>query len=236
MNYLIYGVLRARDRVPDNVPPGVEGGEVSLLTVDSLAAGFSRVPPGGAVPTLPRLKAYARVVEALAESCTVLPLRYGCELSTRAGVEELLRERRAEFHGALEAVEGCVELGVHVLLGRRERPVCKNVGPPLGLSPGKAYLAGRETRYAAKDREAAESEVVARRIEKAFAGLRVRCRAEAPGAGRERLLTLHFLVRRQDQECFRQAFRRLEKSAPEKLLLTGPWPPYNFTSCHQATP
>jgi len=232
MSYLVYCVLREGDRVPDGLPPGVGGGKVSLLAQDGLAASFSRLRPGEAVPTLPRVQAYARVIEALHTRCTVLPLRFGCELSSRAELVELLRAHRAEFQSALDKVEGCVELGVRALLGRRRGRASGDVGRALRLSPGRAYLAGRKARYTEQDQKRSRSVAAARRIEKAFHRLFVTCLTEPPRAGCEQLLTLHFLVRRHDQERFCQAFRRLEESTPEKLLLTGPWPPYNFASGH----
>ena len=236
MNYVVYCVLREKDRVPDRLPLGVGGGRVSLLAEDGLAVAFSRVRLGCAVPSLSRVKAYARVVEALHKTGTVLPMRYGCELSTRAQLVELLREHRAEFQAALDEVEGCVELGIRVLLREAHGPVSGDVGRPSGPSPARVYLASRKACYSEQDQERGESAAVARRIQKAFDQLFVRCLAEPSFAGRERLLTLHFLVHRQDHELFCQAFRRLEKRTPEKLLLTGPWPPYNIASCHQATP
>jgi glycosyltransferase involved in cell wall biosynthesis len=162
-------------------------------------------------------------------------MRYGCELSTRAELVELLCERRAEFQAALDEVEGRAEWTIRVLLKGTAASAPKDVGPGAGPSSGKAYLATRRAWYADQDHQWNEAAAVTRRIENAFDRLLLRCVTEPPCAGREQLLTLHFLVHEKDQERFRRAFRRLEKSAPQKLLLTGPWPPYNFTSCPPAS-
>ena len=298
MNYLVYCIFRDRESVPDELPPGVDGAKVSRVAADGLAASFSRVRPQDAVPSVPRLQAYARVIEALHERCTVLPMRFGCELSTRAQLVELLCARRAEFQASLDEVEGCVEFSIRILLKKTEAPAPTDVGPapacgqtsPMcrrrakatlatarqshvgggtpfgerrtGASPGQAYLAKRKAWYVDQDHQWNEAAAAARRMEKAFDGLFLRCvteppplrslgasqdthrqgfpasealAKEAPHPGREQLLTLHFLVQRKDQEPFRREFRRLEKGSSERLLLTGPWPPYNFTSSPQAT-
>ena len=259
MNYLVYCIFRAGEGVSDGLPPGVDGAKVSRVAAAGLAASFSRVRPQDAVPSVPRLQAYARVIEALHKCHTVLPMRYGCELSTRAQLVELLCERRAEFQAALDEVEGCVELSIRILLKKTEAPAptdvrpapaCRQKSPTCqshfgdgtpfggrgpGPSPGQAYLAKRKAWYVDQDHQWNEAAAAARRMEKAFDGLSLRCVTEPPRPGREQLLTLHFLVRRKDQEPFRQEFGRLEKSAPERLLLTGPWPPYNFTSSPQVT-
>jgi hypothetical protein len=44
------------------------------------------------------------------------------------------------------------------------------------------------------------------------------------------LLSLYFLVPGSAVESFRQAFRHLSATEPARLLLSGPWPPYNFVT------
>jgi hypothetical protein len=41
---------------------------------------------------------------------------------------------------------------------------------------------------------------------------------------------LFFLVPRPAVDSFRLAFRQLTKSESARLLLSGPWPPYNFVA------
>jgi hypothetical protein len=65
---------------------------------------------------------------------------------------------------------------------------------------------------------------------RAFGGLYVRSRTEQAAAKEGRLLSIFFLVPRENVGLFREAFRRLQGRAPEKMLLTGPWPPYNFAA------
>lgn len=42
------------------------------------------------------------------------------------------------------------------------------------------------------------------------------------------LPSLYFLIRRRDVASFRQAFRKIRARESASLLLSGPWPPYNF--------
>jgi hypothetical protein len=44
----------------------------------------------------------------------------------------------------------------------------------------------------------------------------------------EPLLSLYFLVPRTSVESFREATRQCLKDGLTKLLVSGPWPPYNF--------
>lgn len=118
---------------------------------------------------------------------------------------------------------------------------------------GQTYLAARRAHYARKeapDRLAAE---VADRCRRAFRGMyiastcesKVLSDQEGPGrepvvAGRDRdsqlvkndawaaMVSIHFLVDGKHQEAFLEAFRDLSGREQSPMLLTGPWPPYNF--------
>ena len=96
--------------------------------------------------------------------------------------------------------------------------------------PGTGYLLARQHRYAVKDDC---KDVFARltlRIQNALTGLFVKSVAEQHATRQGGLWSLYFLVRRNDSDRFRSAFAGLQESLGERLLLTGPWPPYNFVS------
>jgi hypothetical protein len=175
------------------------------------------------------------VVEALHADRAVLPMRYGCLFGEERQVVELLRLHGGEYAALLRGLDGCVEMGVRVLNAE-----CGMRSAEYGMgsaecemrsarSPGTAYLAGRKAVYAERDRRAQEEGRVAERMREAFAGLFVKCRAERPSS-----LTPHvafyFLVKREAVEPFRLAFRRIERTESARLLLSGPWPPYNFAA------
>jgi hypothetical protein len=53
-------------------------------------------------------------------------------------------------------------------------------------------------------------------------------RARAGANLQSPMLSLYFLVPRKSIGKFREVFRRLSCAEPARLLLSGPWPPYNF--------
>ena len=267
MKCLPYCILRQAARVAHLSPAGIDGKPVSIVVGDRLAAACSLVADAYATATLPRATAYARVVEALHSNCTVLPMRYGCILESEARLVALLRERHAEFHASLDRLEGCVEMGVRLLLcqsGRRTPLASRHGAPPLSA---KGYLLDRAAQYAEEDAQkerqrrwdAGKIERTKRALDGAFVECRVRRSAAGsppslpagtqaapqlhpsqqpdredavtPGTAQAGLLSLDFLVRRDKLACFRQAFSRLQQGGAEKMLLTGPWPPYSFASC-----
>ncbi len=92
-----------------------------------------------------------------------------------------------------------------------------------------AYLTARKAHYAHQDHWTTEYRQAADRCQAQFAGLSVKCKTEAPSA-RLPLLSLYFLLPRPAVESFRQAFRQLTETESARLLLSGPWPPYNFVT------
>jgi hypothetical protein len=226
---VLYGILRGEAEVAGRVAALAAEPPVRLVSNGDLAAAVSLIAEAPAGPPGPKL--HAQIVQALHEACTVLPMRHGVSFDTETQVREVLRERGGLFRRALADVQGRGEMGVRAICSALIAPPCCASAAPGALSPARAYLAARQSDYAARDAARKGVSQLSERIERAFQGLFVRCKRESFFVRDHHLLSLHFLVCRDETERFRAAFRRLEECAPEKLLLTGPWPPYNFVSC-----
>jgi hypothetical protein len=166
-------------------------------------------------------------------------MRYGCVFEEESQVIHLLDEHGSQYEALLQELEGCVEMGLRVLLpsgpgagltpGGRE-----DTGPPpppggARRRPGLAYLTARQAHYAHQDRWTREYRQTADRCLEQFTGLFVKAKMEGPSP-RLPLLSLFFLAPARAVGSFRQAFRDLAATEPARLLLSGPWPPYNFVT------
>jgi hypothetical protein len=244
MNCLFYCI--GRHPGPELAGPllGVEGRPVYRVAHGHLSAAVSRVERPDLAPDLPRVRAYERVVLSCHRRSTVIPLRYGCVVPRESQVIQLLDEHAHQYETLLQELEGCVEMGLRVWLpagawagvtpggpaGGRE--INGSQPPAPGVAPdrlGLAYLTARKAHYAHQDRWTQGYGQAAARCRAQFAGLFVRWKAEAPSP-RLPLLSLYFLVPRPAVESFRQAFRGLIATESARLLLSGPWPPYNFVT------
>jgi len=233
MTCLVYGIVfsqsgdRGSGHPPPGLPPGVGGAPVKLIEEGGLGAAVSWIEPPDLTPNIARVLSYAKVVEALHADRAVLPMRYGCLFEEEPQVVELLRLHGEEYAALLRGLDGCVEMGVRLLVERAEDrvPVAEFPSHP----PGAAYLAGRKAVYAEKDRRAHEEGRVVERCREAFAGLFVKCRAECPSSLTPHV-ALYFLVKRGAVDPFRRAFRRISRTESARPLLSGPWPPYNFAA------
>jgi hypothetical protein len=234
MRHVLYGILRSEADTAGRVSALAAGPPLRLICNGDLGAAVSLMPDAAAGPPAP--KVHAQIVQSLHDVCAVLPMRHGISFDSEAEVSGILREHGGLFRRTLDELQGCGEMGV--------RAICRatTVSPPCtsaaqaALSPARAYLAARQSRYAAQDAACKEASEFAERIERAFQGLFARRKTESLFFPDHPILSLHFLVRRNETELFRDAFRRLEQRAPEKLLLTGPWPPYNFVSAENLVP
>jgi hypothetical protein len=246
MSLLLYGIISSDPDPPRTgswrLPRGVDGAPVYLVEAGTLRAIVSRVVRSTATATIARALAYARVVDAVHADRAIVPMRYGCVVREARQVVELLHTRAEEYARMLQAVDGCVEMGIRLLVDRAEPAThatfpLDDVRVPGGVfarGAGMAYLARRQQIYDDQDRKAREVEAQLERLRAVFAEWFVRCRAECPPAAPvgqvfpAHAFALHFLLKREWLPSFRQAFRRIDRAERSRLLLSGPWPPYNF--------
>jgi len=233
MRHLVYCVLRAHPPWQDALPAGVERAAVTLVTEGGLAVAVSRVSDAGCGADVARATVYADVIAALSERRTVLPVRYGCFLPSRAQVHAFLQVRRAEFATLLDQLDGCVEMGVRVLPGTAGCSVGERRNQTSAVGSGTAYLTARSAAYARQDAEREVGEEAAVALQRTFDRLSVQSRAAPTVMGPNLLVSLCFLIRRANIAAFRREFRRLQEQVAYRLLLSGPWAPYNFVATQE---
>jgi len=244
MNCLCYCICHHPGPELSGALLGVGGRPVYQVVHRHLSAAVSMMARADLAADLLRVRAYEKVVASLHRHRTVIPLRYGCFLEQESQVRQILEEHGPQYEALLKELEGCVEMGLRVLLpagsfaatsppgsaGCREdarpHPMMPSAAPN---RPGLVYLTVRKAHYAHQDRWTREHRQAADRCLAQFAGLFVKSKTEGPSP-RLPLLSLYFLVPRGAVASFRQAFRRLAATEPARLLLSGPWPPYNFVT------
>jgi Gas vesicle synthesis protein GvpL/GvpF len=239
--------LAERSRPPSltNVPPGLpHGTRPELIEIKkSLWGVVSDVPLSiyGGERLEPRLTdlnwvadlalAHETVVEHFASrsGTSVVPMKLFTMFSNRARASADLAARWPDIKPVLDRIRGCAEWGIRVM----RQPVPTRGAAARGASSGTAFLVAKK-----RERDAVRAGLVkaADAAEDAFESLaklaREARRREAPEtATSPPLVDAAFLVSDNRKERFRSAARRLAKScrqAGADLILTGPWPAYNF--------
>ena len=172
------------------------------------------------------------VVERLASmrGATVLPMKLFTMFSTVERAQEDLRGRRRDIADILERVRGCQEWGIRV--SRQSAAPRRQKSTPAPRS-GAAFLAAKKrARDAAREQISKSSEVAESTFEALSRLSRDAVRREPPqGALAPPLVDAAFLVATADRARFRAAVQRSAAACRRlgaALVVTGPWPPYNF--------
>lgn len=225
MAYLLYCIVE--DVADHPLPPirGVSGVPVSCVSEGGLRAVVSSYEPETAAD-LPGLMAYRDVIDSCHRLYTVVPMRYGCIFPERVRLLSFLREHGAHYRGLLKELDGLVEMGIRVL-GEEAKAFSQGLG--LGIhvgdsrGAGRAFLAARKVHYERSSDATTAQKAFARHCRDAFSGLYAKCKVE-----HLHRLSLYFLVPKGCIEAFQRTFHEMKTSVSEKLLLSGPWPPFNF--------
>jgi hypothetical protein len=198
--------------------PGLEGAELSVTGEDGVFAIWSEHSEPQREADETALWEHERVVEALLEEGTVLPMRFGSAVQDHEALLGLLRERRDEFALGLERVRGAVEIGVRAMVHSEPAEVTPVLAG--GDRPGTAYMLNRLN-------DEKRSDAVAARIHEPLAAL---SRASRPRrASLAGSVNTAYLVDRNDVAPFRAAVEKLDEAFSEATVVcTGPWPPYSF--------
>jgi hypothetical protein len=181
--------------------------------------------------------AHEAVVErcAAARGAAVVPMKLFTMFSSPQRAQADLESRRSEVAAVLKKIRGCREWGVRVTRSDGGRPPRPAVG---ARASGTAFLAAKKQ---ARDQARARIERAAEAAETAYDSLarlaRDAHRREAPAnATTPPLVDAAFLVTETRQARFKAAVKRAARicrDADASLVVTGPWPAYNFV---QTTP
>jgi hypothetical protein len=222
VRHLLYCIFRRA--AEERGEPGVR-----VIEGETLAAAASPAADESAAPGVSRLLDYQNVIASFHARRAVIPLRYGCFLESEGAAIRLLEARRAEFESLLDRLDGMTEMGIRVLL--------EGAAPsedPAPRAPGAAYLARLRRRYGAALLPA--ENFLAGEIGGALGHCWGQFRAESSAAAGRRMLSLYFLTPKSAVENFRARVRELQLQQGVRLLVSGPWPPYNFVSSTEWTP
>jgi len=240
VSYLIYCIFRGPLPAALEIPEGVAGYRVFTANYNGLGAALSKLAEPDAPPDNSSLLAYERVVESFYRHLTVIPMRYGCRVACPYDAIILLRENHHAYGALLHELEGLAEVGIQVLLdnsvagAETDRPaILPKWFPTRSRVSGAAYLDAKKQSYQGAQRATTVQSALVENLRDSLQGSFVRHKVEFPSSRRSRLLSLHFLVPRDAVETFRHTARHLPGNPSVKLLLSGPWPPYNFVDALQ---
>ncbi|MGW4488367.1 GvpL/GvpF family gas vesicle protein [Amycolatopsis sp. NPDC004368] len=246
----LYGVTRTVEPEALAGATGVAGEVPRAVEAAGLTAVAGTVPLGSFgeealrrnLEDLDWLAAVARAHDAVVASLVargpVVPVRLATVYHDDASVREAVCERAGDFERALEHVSGRVEWGVKAFLETEPEAA---PAAPSGQGAGAAYLARRRTALAAReDRQQRASDEVAH-LHSALSELSADACTHPPQSrtmtGEQGPMVLNgaYLVESSAAERFAEAVAACGRDSDVLTVqLTGPWPPYSFSSLEGA--
>lgn len=236
----VYGVVAAGADIPTGLQAvGAEGADVALLDHRDLAAVVSDIPVDRPLGRRDDLLAHERVVNAVAERVTVLPMRFGGVVENdQAVVDELLEGHHDFFVAALRALEGCVQF---VLDGRYDQD--ELLTGIVGRNPDIAELSasirdqdpdatyyervrlGERIAAELEEQRTADAEAAEERLAPFAQAVTVK-----EAGGEDGAVNIAFLVPRDRRSDFEQAVDALGDEWGDRvaLRLVGPVAPFDF--------
>jgi glycosyltransferase involved in cell wall biosynthesis len=244
--WYVYGVVPAGvDPALFAATPGVDVGRVALVTSGGLAAIVSTVSlddfdeePLRRNLELPawleeKARAHDRVLGGAIGTAPLVPLRFGTVYRDEESVRRMLAERGDELVSSLDRLQGRIELGVKAFLEEAEA----RHDDSGSASTGREYLLRKQQAR----RSVADTGAIVRErtqlVHERLASISDDARANPPqpaelsGRRETMLLNAAYLVPEKSQGRFAEAFEALRHEVGGhgiELVLTGPWPPYNF--------
>jgi hypothetical protein len=236
----VYGLVGADTDLPDGLAGLGPSGRVSTIAHGRVAAIVSDVPTDRPLGTRDDLLAHEAVVDTVAATVAVLPMRFPAVVEEEGVVKELLAPHHDHFEAVLGELEGRVQF---TLKGRYEqdvvlREVLEGHKEIQGLQEKVRELPEEASYYdrvrlgelvvaALEERRDDEAAQMLERL-RPFAVSSV---ADPPGQP-EDLINAAFLVERERMREFEDTVENLGRDLIDRvrLKLLGPLAPYDFVS------
>jgi hypothetical protein len=247
----VYGVA---ERAPEAVhPTGIGGLPVRSVAGDGLVAVVSEVGMDDFGESALRAhledlawleataKAHHQVIDDLASTQPVVPMRLATVFNSDASLQSMLAERGRELHDVLDRIGQRREWGVKVFAATAERTPKSRAdverGAVAAAGSGAAYLQRRRSQLdasrQARHDEARSAEDVHAELSRLAADSRLHPPQvpELAGTKAPMLLNAAYLLDESSERRFSDAVQELARQYRAiQLQLTGPWPPYSFAS------
>lgn len=238
MKRLIYCVLwsgAVRD-LPQN--KGVQDQEIKYVECGKIAAVTSDFDLSETSLDVQNLLVYHNVVDLCFRCGPVIPFRFKTILANESEVRRHLEQRGTDYESTLSRLDEKVEMGIRLILDKRQMDQTdfkENGGAELDCdNPGKSYLSKRRTVYAYQNALDTRCQEIIDASTKAVKGLYVEHKVESTpkaipnSSGNEILVSIHYLMHKSSVERFREIFDEMRPTLGGRVLISGPWAPYNF--------
>lgn len=229
MRHLLYGILSTPKQNKIQPLLGINRNPVFLVAENNLSAAVSPIGNINISSSTSELLVYAHVVEAIHQYYSIIPMRFGCIFEDIDNIIQLLKEDHEFYSRLLGEIKNSVEIGIRVILPRRDKCSSQQSVVFSKAKSGKDYLMELQNAYKQRSYSAdvMQDNKVGQMLLHALSGCYIRYKEEY-FTSKEKILSFYFLVDRNSINYFRVQFEKFKQNNSFKLMITGSWPPYNF--------
>ena len=247
----LYGLIETDTSSKNHIPLELTGvtGPVQATSFDEGLLVWSTHDGSEILPKRRNLLAHTRVIEALMETGSVLPMRFGMLVRDLDEVSQLMKAKADQITTQFDRIRGNVELSVRVTYPRQVA-IDATLDGSASLKAARDKLRGARhgAHFARADFGRELADILDRRRgeaqKKMIAALLPHCLSHVLRAPEEDIETLRaeFLVRQENQQAFTQALEDTAQAsgfapgAEATIRLLGPVPMYHFVELSLSSP
>jgi glycosyltransferase involved in cell wall biosynthesis len=217
---------------------GISGSTLYALSFKDISVAVSDFTPSKYTLTKELAIDFARVIEELSQSVTLLPIRFGTFLKSDEMINQLLINHCDSFLNNLQKVENKYEFGLKVLWNYekcseeiRVKAESEEVKSDDYFSKSTIhtnYLLEKIKKHQLEDALLRHVEQLIEEISRHLAQINPDCKFKKM-VTHSIILDAVFLVEKNKKDDFIQAIKELKQQQSDlNFLFTGPWPPYSF--------
>ncbi len=217
---------------------GISGSDLYDVFFDDVTAVVSNIHRNNVVASRPNIIEYADVIETLSQQFTLLPVRFGSVMESTDVIIKMLGRNYAEIQSNLRKVENKVEFGLKVFCDPEKAGADTRATVPVfssdenssgsGHSVYRNYLDKKLQEHRIQERHLAQIDLVIQDITDAFAHLNPLHKFQKMVTAANIINDLLLLGKDKKSELVLAVEELQKKYKDLQMLLTGPWPPYNF--------
>ena len=219
---------------------GILGANLSVVFLGEIMVVVSDIKEKSTLSDKSNLIEFATLIEILAQQFTVLPVQYGAIMDSSELVQDMLKKNYSKFHENLERVENKVEFGLKVFCDSKK--IKKELFTKLALDVVPKPAQKREVsiykEYLNKKlKEHQLEKLLLEYVDSVIQDITVQLSKMNPihkfkkMESESKIIDAVFLIKKGKQEDLITSVKDLQsKHVGLRLMLTGPWPPYNFVN------
>ncbi len=239
MKQLLYCVLWSES--VQNLPSitGVQEQQIKFVSHANLACVVSQFDSTQTSLDVQTLMTYHKVVDNCFKHGALIPFRFRTVLNDENEVMSHLLAHGTEYERKLMDLKGKTEMGIRLIVENNPLTGSRDeAGPELNLdaeNPGKSYLARRKELYMSHAALDSKCQAIVEELKNSLKGVFIDVKVDPLGKNladrtleKETLISVYYLVETGSVERFRTAVEKIRPFVNAKVLVSGPWAPYNF--------